>query len=310
MKDSYTLDEDLEVNYTLPPSIQPGLGDRVCLYKLPHLQPHEHVAHVWIEASEEKKQAVKFPVSALPQEEAFFQLQYLMGSNNQVAGASDPFQLRRSEKSQLKVLIKDKLQLEQTLAQKTETLGRTENDLNTTREELVNAEQCLKEKEYKIFELKNKLENSREVAINENIKLLNRERDSLKSELDDRAKERDSLKSELDGEIIARESLRKEKQELEASHARESSRKRKAALMILCSVLILLLTINVNFQLLTRERDTLKGQMENLLKEKRDLTRELGKLMVEELTKTDGAESELIVQLYRLTGTLGTGHHL
>ena len=28
MKDSYPMDEDLEVNYTLPPSIQPGLVDR------------------------------------------------------------------------------------------------------------------------------------------------------------------------------------------------------------------------------------------------------------------------------------------
>ena len=94
------------------------------------------------------------------------------------------------------------------------------------------------------------------------------------------------------------------------------------ALMIFCPVLL------VSIKLLATERDylkgavkSLKGEAENVLQEKREILessaierdnfkRKLSKLMVEELTKTSGAESELVVQLYRLTGTLGYKHHL
>ena len=146
------------MSYTLTSATQPGLGDRICLYKLPHLQPHEHVAFVWAANSEEKTLKAKFPVSALPKEGGFYQLGYLK-TDNHLAGSSFPFQLALSERGQLDILTRDKLQLEQTLTQTTQTLGRTENDLNTSREELVEVQQSLKEKEYKIFELEDKLKN-------------------------------------------------------------------------------------------------------------------------------------------------------
>ena len=77
------------------------------------------------------------------------------------------------------------------------------------------------------------------VAVNENIKLLTRERDSFKSKLneeikahenllketkelkDSMAKERDSLKREIDDEIIVREDLLKDIRELAYSRAKE-----------------------------------------------------------------------------------------
>ena len=94
IKDSYPIDLDLEVSYTLTSFIQPGHGDRICLYKLPYLQPHEYVAYVWTKMNTNTSFTVRFPVSALPREEDFYQFQYLK-SDNQVAGASVPFQLRQ-----------------------------------------------------------------------------------------------------------------------------------------------------------------------------------------------------------------------
>ena len=138
------------MSYTPTSATQPGLGDRICLYKLPHLQPHEHVAFVWAANSEEKTLKANFPVSALPKEGGFYQLGYLK-RDNYLAGSSFPFQLALSERGQ---------------AQTTETLGRTENDLNTSREELVEVQQSLKEKEYKIFELEDKLKNREKLAVN------------------------------------------------------------------------------------------------------------------------------------------------
>ena len=177
IKECYSLDLDLEVSYTLTSATQPGLGDRICLYKLPHLQPHEHVAFVWAANSEEKTLKAKFPVSALPKEVAFYQLQYLKRDNN-LAGSSIPFQLTHREKDHIDVLTSDKLP-----TQTAETQDRTKNDLTTTREELVKVQQCLKQKEYRIFELENKLNNRTNVTINES-KMLTMERDSLKNERD------------------------------------------------------------------------------------------------------------------------------
>ena len=226
------------MSYTLTSATQSGLGDRICLYKLPHLQPHEHVAFVWAANSEEKTLKAKFPVSALPEEAGFYKFGYLK-TDNHLAGSSVPFQLALSERSQLDVLTRDKLLLEQTLTQTTETLGRTENDLNTSREELVEVQQSLKEKEYKIFELEDKLKNGKKIAVNENIKLLTRERDSLKSKLneeimahenllketkelkDSMARETDSLKRKMDDAIMVRENLLKDIRELAFSRAKE-----------------------------------------------------------------------------------------
>ena len=38
IRESYPIDLDLEVSYTLTSFIEPGHGDRVALYKLPYLQ--------------------------------------------------------------------------------------------------------------------------------------------------------------------------------------------------------------------------------------------------------------------------------
>ena len=269
--DSYPLDLDLELSYTLTSFIQPGHGDRVCLYKLPYLQPHEYVAYVWTKMSEERTLTAKFSVNVLPKEEDFYQFQYLKG-DNQVAGASVPFQLRLpgkshqevtgvkeeddllvvqtpqtslqekytslldlSEKlteelnkknesfivleqrnqslvettnkvqemeSDLTAIIRDKIQLEQTLTQTTETLNRSESLLNTTTMKLEEVEKSLQEKMDMISELEVKLGNSesKNVAIRSDVEVL--------------TKERDSLASMLDQEFAAREGLLKEKQEL------------------------------------------------------------------------------------------------
>ena len=326
------------MSYTLPSFFQAGLWDRVCLYKLPHLQPHDHVAHVWTEVTAEERVRVTFPVSTLPQEESFYKIQYLK-DNIQVAGASEPFQLRLSDMCQLEFLIKDKLELEQTLAQARESMGRTENDLNITREELVNAEQSLKEKEYKIFELENKLENRDSIKgklYDETIARGNllKERDSLKSKLDNEivvrehilkekrdledssAKERDSLKMKLDDEIEARENILKEKRDLEDASAKErDSRKMKLlslsiilTLMISCLVFLAIDRDNLN-----GEVENLKSKVENLLKEKTDLEYSMAHERDNLKRKLDDQilshenllreKKELEIQLFRMTGT-------
>jgi len=264
VKDSYPMDLDLEISYTLTSFIQPGHGDRVCLYKLPYLQPHEYVAYVWTKMSEDKTMMVKFSVSTLPKEEDFYQFQYLKG-DNQVAGASVPFQLRLPGRSHLevcgvteqddmmviqtpqtslqdkysslldeltkknesfivleqknqtllessvkckemeedlKILVRDKIQLEQTLTQTTETLNRSESLLKATTDKLENVETSLNEKIATIDELKTKIE------------AFEAKCESYNSDVELIKKERDSLASMLDQEIQARESLLKEKQEL------------------------------------------------------------------------------------------------
>ena len=42
IRESYPIDLDLEVSYTLTSFIEPGHGDRVALYKLPYLQVSPH----------------------------------------------------------------------------------------------------------------------------------------------------------------------------------------------------------------------------------------------------------------------------
>ena len=60
------------------------------------------MAYVWTKVTEEKTLVVNFSVSVLPKEEDFYQFQYLKG-DNQVAGASVPFQLRLPGKSHQEV---------------------------------------------------------------------------------------------------------------------------------------------------------------------------------------------------------------
>jgi len=93
--ESYSWDLDLVCRYTLTPCIEPGHGDRVALYRLPYLQPHEYVAFMWTGAVAPGQIhcEVVIPSANLPREEDFFQFQYLRG-DAAVVGASVPFQLK------------------------------------------------------------------------------------------------------------------------------------------------------------------------------------------------------------------------
>ena len=226
IEDSYPLDLDLVCRYTLTPGIEPGHGDRVALFRLPYLQPHEYVAYFWTQV---QQMEVTFTQSVLPNEEDFYQFQYLKGDNN-VAGASIPFQLRapgtgnqgvcgvREEgdllvvqtphtslqekaadieskytgllelseqltdelnlknqsfivlekqhisllgtvskceqmEGDLQNLVKEKLQLEKTLTQTTETLGQTERVLSTTTTRLKVVQKALNVKSEEVAQL-------------------------------------------------------------------------------------------------------------------------------------------------------------
>merc|ERR1719370_1484573 len=91
--DSYLVSGDLVCSYSLTPGLEPGHGDRIGLYRLPFLQPHESVCYVWAGVGPQTEQKVTFPKSKLPCVEDFYQFQYLRGDNS-VAGASIPFQLK------------------------------------------------------------------------------------------------------------------------------------------------------------------------------------------------------------------------
>jgi len=91
--DSYLVSGDLVCSYSLTPGLEPGHGDRVGLYRLPFLQPHESVCYVWAAVGQGLQHKVTFKASRLPRQEDFYQFQYLRGDNG-VAGASIPFQLR------------------------------------------------------------------------------------------------------------------------------------------------------------------------------------------------------------------------
>eukprot|EP00092_Neocalanus_flemingeri_P001333 GFUD01001424.1.p1 GENE.GFUD01001424.1~~GFUD01001424.1.p1 ORF type:complete len:785 (-),score=233.53 GFUD01001424.1:792-3146(-) len=276
--DSYPIDLDLVCRYTLTPGVEAGHGDRVALYKLPYLQPHEYVAYVWTKMQSEQELDVTFPVSVLPKEEDFYQFQYLQG-DNKVAGASVPFQLRAPGKcnqevcgvreegdllvvqtphtslqekvadienkytgllelseqltdelnmknqsfvvleqqhmsllenvsrcqqleGDLQTLVGEKLQLEQTLTQTTETLGQAERVLNTTTTRLEEVERALHVKTDEVANLEANLASSETKC------------GSMAAELGVVAEERERLANMLDQEIKAREMLLKEKMEL------------------------------------------------------------------------------------------------
>lgn len=93
IEDSYTTSCDLVCSYSLTPGLEQGHGDRIGLYRLPFLQPHESVCYVWAGVGPQTEQKVTFPKSKLPCVEDFYQFQYLRGDNS-VAGASIPFQLK------------------------------------------------------------------------------------------------------------------------------------------------------------------------------------------------------------------------
>jgi len=276
--DSYPIDLDLVCRYTLTPGIEPGHGDRVALYRLPYLQPHEYVAYVWTKVQSEQELEVTFPLSTLPKEEDFYQFQYLKG-DNKVAGASVPFQLRAPGKcnqvvcgvreegdllvvqtphtslqekvvdietkytgllelseqlsdelnmknqsfvvleqqhvslletvskcqqleGDLQTLVGEKLQLEQTLTQTTETLGQAERVLNTTSTRLEEVERALNVKTDEVTNIEANLASSETKC------------GSMAAELGVVTEERERLANMLDQEIKAREVLLKEKKEL------------------------------------------------------------------------------------------------
>jgi len=272
IRESYPIDLDLEVSCSLTSFIEPSHGDRVALYKLPYLQPHEYVAYVWSKLS--KEVTVTFPVSVLPKEEDFYQFQYLKG-DNQVAGASVPFQLRSpgSRRSQqqdicgvreeddllvvqtpqtslqdkytslldlsekltdelkrkdesfivleqrhqslldnnnklqemeedIKTLIGDKLQLEETLTQTSETLSKTESVLSTSTRQLKEVEKALEQKSGQVISLQQELEKTENKC------------GGLVADVGQLSEERDKLAAMLEVEIKGREALMAEKQEL------------------------------------------------------------------------------------------------
>jgi hypothetical protein len=278
IEDSYPIDLDLVCRYTLTSGISPGPGDRVALYRLPYLQPHEYVAYVWTKILPEQEMEVTFVCSLLPKEEDFYQFQYLKGDNN-VAGASVPFQLRAPGKCIQKVcgvreegdlmviqtphtslqekaadieikysgllelseqltdelnlknesfivlekqhmsllgtvskcdqlegdlqkLVGEKLQLEQTLNQTTETLGQTERVLNTTTTRLDVVERALNIKTEEVTRLEADLAASQTKC------------GGMTTELSVVIEERELLAKMLDQEIKARELLLTEKKEL------------------------------------------------------------------------------------------------
>ena len=271
IRESYPIDLDLEVSYTLTSFIEPGHGDRVALYKLPYLQPHEYVAYVWGKIA--KEVTVKFPVSTLPKEEDFYQFQYLKG-DDQVGGASVPFQLRspgrrnpeqqicgvreeddllvvqtpqtslqdkysslldlseklsedlrqknesfivleqrhqsllennqrsREMEEDLRTLIADKLQLEETLTQTSETLAKTESVLEATTDKLKEVERALESKSGQVGSLQQEMERTDSRCM------------ELLADFGVLREERDKLTAMLEVEIKGREQLMVEKQEL------------------------------------------------------------------------------------------------
>lgn len=104
--DSYPNDCDVVCQYTLTPGLEPSHGDRVALYKVPYLQPHEYLTYSWAPMSQELgrmekvEQQVVVPVAKLPKDEDFYQFQYVQADGS-VAGASVPFQLRSPVETEL-----------------------------------------------------------------------------------------------------------------------------------------------------------------------------------------------------------------
>jgi len=278
IEDSYPIDLDLTCRYTLTPGLEAGHGDRIALYRLPYLQPHEYVGYVWTKITQEAEMQVVFPHKSLPKEEDFYQFQYLKGDNS-VAGASIPFQLRAPGQSSQEVcgvreegdlmvvqtphtslqekaadmeskytgmlelseqltdelnlktqsfiileqehksllgtvtrcqqlegdlqkLVAEKLQLEQTLTQTTETLGQTDRVLQATTARLEGVEKTLKVKMEEVSKLEMDFASiqSKCVGISAQNKAL--------------IDEKENLAKMLDQEIQARESLLTEKKEL------------------------------------------------------------------------------------------------
>ena len=102
MADSYPNDCDVVRQFTLTPGLEPSHGDRVALYKVPYLQPHEYLTYSWAPMSqvvdwvwiyfyekfnfvvlqelgrqEKVEQQVVVPVAKLPKDEDFYQFQYV-----------------------------------------------------------------------------------------------------------------------------------------------------------------------------------------------------------------------------------------
>ena len=167
--------------------------------------------------------------------------------------------LTHREKDHINILTSDKL-----LTQTAETLHRTENDLTTTREELVKVQQCLKEKEYIIFELENKLNNRTNVTINES-KMLTRDRDSFKNE-------RDILRVEL-------------------TQGKDSDNKLKMMLVGATLLLSILLAVGIklklqtdeNIKLLTKERDSLNSRLDYEIMTYKNIQIELNGAMAQKM---------------------------
>ena len=80
-------------------------GDRVGLFRMGHVAPHQSLLFAWVKAGEkvpgkEKELKIVFKGAELPKSNDFYQYQYLR-SDNVVLGASIPFELRMPKNEEL-----------------------------------------------------------------------------------------------------------------------------------------------------------------------------------------------------------------
>ena len=108
MSDRYPNDSDIVCRFSFNLGVPSGTfaSDRVGLYRVPYLEPHQHIAFQWMsEAQGDEKSGfyVVFRSASLPKDEDFYQFHYLRTENGgeNVIGASIPFQLRSPSAEEL-----------------------------------------------------------------------------------------------------------------------------------------------------------------------------------------------------------------
>jgi hypothetical protein len=81
--------------FSLSPLLNAREGDRVALYRVPNVAPHEYTHFVAVDPADIPEDGVNcvvvFKADNVPREEDFYQFQYVR-ADNQVLGASIPFQ--------------------------------------------------------------------------------------------------------------------------------------------------------------------------------------------------------------------------
>jgi len=232
VSESYNNCDPILCQYTLTNGLQSNIGDRVALYRIPFLQPHEFITYSWAQEpakEEETELQVTFLPETLPKEEDFYQFQYLQGDSI-VAGASVPFQIRKAvqapevpekklesfitlEKENISMLhavnkakdlegdmaalVNEKVLLEQTLAKERETFNKIETVLEMTTTKLKQTETMLHAKDSEIQSLREELDKT-----------------VKNCDLEAAVREKENLSVMLEKEIVARELLLQQKADL------------------------------------------------------------------------------------------------